>query len=139
MCRAVARIDRVKLLAKRARAFLKYALKALEEGDSDFAVFSAEQALQLMLKAVLLHLAGSYPEIHSVRNLLGLYHHITSDEWVKDIATRFRRELAELEEAYTRSRYGGAPYSEDEARTLVEVARRIVALLEEKHRELVDC
>jgi len=91
-----------------------------------------------MLRAVLLHLAGSYPEIHSVRNLLGLYHHIAGDEGVKDIATRFWRELAELEEAYTRSRCGGAPYSEDEAHTLVVIAKRIVEFLEEKHRELVD-
>jgi len=63
-------IDLVELLKKRSSLFYEYAREALSRGHYDMAMFHAEQALQLRLKALALRILGYIPRIHSVRELL---------------------------------------------------------------------
>ena len=56
-------------LKRRALSFLK---EAEEAADADLAVFFAEQAMQLYLKAVFYELFGERVRGHSLRELLGI-------------------------------------------------------------------
>ena len=125
----MSRIGYVKTLVRRASAFLNRAEDSLRLGDYDVAVFEAEQAVQLMLKAVLIHTTGYHPETHGIRELLGAYHHATGDEWARELALKERSRLRRLEEAYTRARYSPLTYDREEAESLVELAELIVERL----------
>jgi HEPN domain-containing protein len=120
---------RVSLLLRRAERFLHDARQALEDGYYDMAVFYSEQAAQLALKALMLWMTGSYPEIHGLRELLGVYYRVSGDSEAAELASRMRRLLSMLEKAYTEARYGAEEYGEDEAREAVEAAEAILSLV----------
>jgi len=129
-------IDRVKLLVKRSMSFLKYSFEALNAGEYDLAVFNADQSLQLLVKAVLLHITGYYPQIHGIRELLGAYYEVTRDDVIRDIVREYRKELVELEKAYIEAWYGLTVYEYEESRRLLEFVKKIIEYLLDKHREL---
>lgn len=58
-------------LTRRAAAFWRHALEALDRGEYDLACFLAEQAVQLKIKALLVRVAGYTPRGHGLRELLG--------------------------------------------------------------------
>jgi len=62
------RIDKVRLLRKRAKSFFARALESLNSEDYDFA-FLSEQSVQLYLKSILLEKIGDYPRVHSILTL----------------------------------------------------------------------
>ncbi|NOZ89184.1 MAG: HEPN domain-containing protein [Crenarchaeota archaeon] len=137
--------DYYRVLVRRARAFLVEARRLLEEGEPDLAAFSAEQAVQLRLKALLFRLTGSVPRSHSLRLLLGRLREALRVADLEGLAllveketARLRAGLGELEEAYTVARYGAVEYSVEEAAELVAVAEELWRLLEEVERQAAE-
>ena len=65
-------IDEVKILRKRAKAFLKTAETPYQDGEYDLTVYLREQAIQLHLKSILLEELGDYPRTHSLTYLFQL-------------------------------------------------------------------
>ena len=122
-------------LKDRARAFLKEAISA---EDPDLAVFFAEQSIQLYIKAVHYELFGEMLRGLRLRELLAVLVKMLEKSGFNDVANsvldfvdRYRRMLILAEEAYTMSRYGEISYSIEEARNVVEVAKKLIELLDE--------
>ncbi len=133
--------DYYRLLARRAHAFLSLAEDLLGKGEYDLAVFNAEQAVQLRLKAIIYRLWGVTPRSHSVRWLLGLMRNnllraglVQAAERIDEFTRTHRSLLAALEDAYTLTRYGHLEYDHELASELVSVAKKLWSLLEEVER-----
>ncbi len=127
----------VEKLMHRARVFLREARRLLEEGEYDLSCFSAEQAAQLYVKAVILKLFGEVPRIHGVRELLGylarkLVEH--GYEWASSSISDFVKEnraiLSVLEDAYVDARYGATSFSKEEAERAIGVVAKLMEVLE---------
>lgn len=122
-------------LKRRAMGFLKEAEGA---EDSDLAAFFAEQAMQLYVKAIFYEIFGERVRGHELRALLGSFseylerHGYAEDaKRVRRFAEEYRRELILAEDAYISARYGEAEFSREDARSLIEVGRRLMELLDE--------
>lgn len=126
------------LLRRRALNALRWAERALEEGDYDTAAREAEYAAQLYLKSVIYRILGEEVRGHNIRELLGVLASALLEEgfseeagMLADYTRRKRRELAELSEAHARATYGLAEYTRAAAELLVRVARDVVETLRE--------
>ncbi len=95
----------IEYLIRRAEVFIRDAKYDLENGDYDIAMFHIEQALQLLIKAKLLDLKGSYEKTHSLRKLLGELSKIYKEDEIKKFIEKYKRLLRDLERAYISSRY----------------------------------
>ena len=122
-------------LKRRALSFLKEAEEAV---DPDLAAFFAEQSMQLYLKAVLYELFGEVVKGHRLRALLGLLLRGLERNGYTELADKvrgfvdgYRGELILAEEAYIGGRYGDLSYSQDDAGSLINVARDLRVLLDE--------
>ncbi|MGC8570546.1 HEPN domain-containing protein [Caldivirga sp.] len=111
----------------RAVRFLREAISDLDKGWYDFAIFHAEQSLQLALKAMLLESKGSYPLTHDLDELINS---------VKDI----RPELFELRNnnkdliqllklSYTGSRYFPVTYDKDVSIKLINLVKQFLEVM----------
>ena len=124
------------LLRRRALNALKWAERALGEGDYDTAAREAEYAAQLYLKSVIYRVRGWEVRVHNINELLGILAYILIEEGldeearlVMDYARSRRRELAELSEAHTRASYGLSEYTRRVSAELVKVAREVIEVL----------
>ena len=97
--------------------------------------------MQLYAKALCFELFGELVRGHRVGELLAILIKMLEDKGFKGVANKLlefvdkhRRALVVAEEAYTMSRYGEASYSNEEAKSLTELASRLVELLEEVAR-----
>lgn len=124
--------EEAELLKKRAEAFLRTALRLIDEGEYDIAVFNLEQYCQLILKYKLLVKKGAYPRTHSLRRLI----RELGEERVKILAlvddVRNLHYIARLEEAYISSRYLPITYEESEARDLAKFVLEVFKPLVEQ-------
>ena len=122
--------EEVELLRSRAESFLRNALRLIEEGEADIAVFSLEQYCQLILKYKLLVYTGSYPRTHSIRLLIRELGRVDSRILVLVSDVRNLHYVARLEEAYISSRYLPYKYTIEEvkdiSRFILEVFKPIV-------------
>jgi HEPN domain-containing protein len=122
--------EEVELLRSRAESFLRNALRLIEEGEADIAVFSLEQYCQLILKYKLLVYTGSYPRTHSIRLLIRELGKVDSRVLVLVSDVRNLHYVARLEEAYISSRYLPYKYTIEEvkdiSRFILEVFKPIV-------------
>lgn len=130
----------VGLLKRRASSFLGEARKIR---DPDLAVFLTEQAIQLYVKAVLYELFGERVRGHALRELLGLVARLLDDAGYSGEAGRIRGFVAdngslliEAEEAYMMSRYGERSYTLRDTERLIDLAERLIKLLEEVVRSV---
>ncbi len=126
------------VLRRRALNALRWAERALMEGDYDTAAREAEYAAQLYLKSLIYRISGEEVRGHNVRELLGILVSTLVEEGFReeaeslaDYVRKRRRELAELSEAHTRAMYGLAEYTEAVASILVRIARDITERLRE--------
>jgi len=131
------------LLRKRALNALKWAVRALEEGDYDMAAREAEYAAQLYLKSLLYRVLGEEARSHNLRELLGVLISALLEEGLRkeaemlaDYVRRKRRELAELSDAHSRATYGLAEYTRATANLLVRIAQDIIEKLKELEERL---
>jgi len=124
-------IDEVKILRKRARAFLKTAETAYQDGEYDLTVYLCEQAIQLHLKSILLEELGDYPRTHSLTYLFQLLQKIEELRNLYDVYQNNKRLVAFLEDAYITTRYLPREYSKEEAQEAIKLAHEVL-----KYREL---
>ena len=131
------------LLRKRAINALKWAERAIEEGDYDTAAREAEYATQLYLKSLLYRVLGEEVRSHNLRELLSILVSALLEEGFReeaealaDYVRRKRRELAELSDAHTRATYGLAEYTRATASLLVGIARDVIEELRELEEKL---
>jgi len=108
----------------RAMEFLQNAEQCLDEERFAISCFSAHQAAELMLKALLLQRTGTYPFTHSLTELLDSLESIgiPSEERVYQAAEA-------LEPHYTRSRYPSVhwrKYDRKIAERCISHARKII-------------
>jgi HEPN domain-containing protein len=122
--------EEAELLRSRAESFLRNALRLIEEGEADIAVFNLEQYCQLILKYKLLVYTGSYPRTHSTRLLIRELGRVDSRILVLVSDVRNLHYVARLEEAYISSRYLPYKYTIEEvkdiSRFILEVFKPIV-------------
>lgn len=126
--------ESVARLKRRARAFLS---EAEEARDADLAVFFAEQAMQLCIKAIYFDIFGGGLRGHGLRELLGVlvraleaHGYDVHAGKLLDFIDKHRRQLMLVEEAYIMSRYGDVEYSREDAVNSVSLARELTELLE---------
>lgn len=119
-------IDEVKLLRKRARAFLARAIDSLNSGDYDVASFLSEQAVQLHLKSILLERLGDYPRTHSISNLISIIRRISNCELLIRFLEDSRMEVRLMEDAYISSRYLVKEFTKEEAEILTSIAGEVL-------------
>lgn len=100
----------VRLLRKRAKAFLSRAFDSLNSGDYDLASFLSEQAVQLYLKSILLEKLGDYPRTYSISLPVSILKK-TSDCALVKFLEENRREVSLLEDTCIASRYLVREYS----------------------------
>ncbi|MEB3859900.1 MAG: HEPN domain-containing protein [Desulfurococcales archaeon] len=108
------------IIRRRAEAFLKNAVRLVEEGEYDLAMFNLEQYCQLTLKYKLLVRRGAYPRTHSLRRLIRELGEVEPRilQLVDD--TRYIHYIARLEEAYIASRYLPILYEEREVKDILK-------------------
>jgi len=121
----VAHSDEVRILRRRAKAFLARALDSLNAGDYDLAVFLSEQAVQLHLKSILLEEVGDYSRIHSISSLLSTLRKIPGREDLVKLLEGRKREVSLMEDAYIASKLA-REYTREEAEALVKTAREVL-------------
>lgn len=117
-------------MRRRAEGFLRNALRLIDEGEADLAVFNLEQYCQLILKYRLLLAKGSYTRTRSLRRLIRELGEV--DPRVLALVNDLRNlhYIARLEEAYIASRYLPIDYTVEEvrdiARFVLEVFKPLV-------------
>ncbi len=127
-------VEEYRLLLRRSTMFLEEAREAYRAKRYDVAVFLAEQALQLYLKAQLLRVLGDYPRTHSIRQLLTLLSKSLGREAEERVARFIREErprLSELEDVYVASRYMLRTYTEEDAKDILFTVERVIRFVEE--------
>ena len=124
-------IDEVKILRKRAKAFLKTAETAYQDGEYDLTVYLREQAIQLHLKSILLEELGDYPRTHSLTYLFQLLQKTEEPRNLYNIYKDNKQLFTFLEDAYIATRYLPREYSKEEARDALKLAHEVL-----KYREL---
>ncbi|MGQ4892394.1 MAG: HEPN domain-containing protein [Candidatus Njordarchaeia archaeon] len=107
----------------KAMRFYKSALLNMENSIYDVACFSAHQAVELLLRGIIIEKTGSKPFTHSLLEL---------GQILEEIGFRFpddvKKCLKELSKHYTQSRYPDArivDYDKSEAEEAVECMRLV--------------
>ena len=130
-----------KRMFERALEMLKVAEIERSDGFHDLACASAEQALQLYIKGLLLKYFGIDAKDHNLGKLMGLLYKellkasINADE-IYDFVKENRSFLQMLEEAYYLGRYGSEEFDERDSEICLSVARKGIEVLEEVRRRL---
>ncbi len=124
--------EEAEILRRRAEAFLRNAIRLLEEGEYDLAIFNIEQYCQLILKYKLLIKRGSYPRTHSIRRLVRELGEVNSNvlKLVNDIKNLHY--IARIEEAYISARYLPIIYEKEEVEDLLKFVLEVFKPLVEK-------
>ena len=128
--------EQVKWWLLAAKRDLERAELSLEHGDRAGAAFWAQQAAEKALKALLLHVKGTFPKTHNIKRLF------------LELGSNLGLSEAELEDAYELTQYyhlarypdivEGLPdeiISTRTARRAVEAARRVVRAAEKALEE----
>lgn len=114
--------DEFTIWLMRAESNLRIARQGRGEGIFlEDLCFEAEQAAEKALKALLIHLSGEYPKVHSFTVLLEQL-----EQYV--IVPKFVREVVELSDYAVQTRYPGdyCPVSEKEYKRALELAERVL-------------
>lgn len=119
--------EEIELLLKRARIFREHAEIDYRKSYFDFAMFHLEQAAQLMIKAKLLDLKGSFQKTHLLRELLSELAESWKNPRISEFIEKNKTVLRDLERAYISSRYIYEEFFREE----VEKALKMVKELEE--------
>ena len=98
--------EEIEMFLKRAEKFEKTAKFNFENKDFDIAMFNIEQAFQLLIKAKLLEIKGSFQKTHSLRKLI---EELINSNFKRIELSKFleknKKVLRDLERAYITSRY----------------------------------
>lgn len=119
----------IKVFLRRAVVFENDARNNFKNGDFDIAMFHLEQAAQLMVKAKLLDLKGSFQRTHSLRRLLSELSDLTGSDELKRFIDMNKRVLRDLERAYISSRYIYDEFFEEEVKEAFRVVNELRRIL----------
>lgn len=117
----------------KAVRFLQEAERDVGSGWYDFALFHAEQALQLALKALLLEREGRYPFTHDLDELI-ISMASTHFPELRELKTSYVSEIQLLITAYTASRCTPQSYNRDVAIHIIGVVKeffKVIGILTE--------
>jgi len=118
--------EEVETLLRRSEDYLELANEAFEREKYDTAVFLAEQALQLYLKAVIIKYSDVRLRTHSIRELLkGVGDALGAEDEIAGFIRQNRGPLRELEDAYIKARYEPRIYYREDAEDLMEFALKV--------------
>ena len=118
--------EEVETLLRRSEDYLELANEAFEREKYDTAVFLAEQALQLYLKAVIIKYSDVRLRTHSIRELLkGVGDALEAEDEIAGFIRQNRGPLRELEDAYIKARYEPRIYYREDAEDLMEFALKV--------------
>jgi HEPN domain-containing protein len=124
--------EEIELFLKRAEVFRRDAEFDFKNGDYDICMFHLEQGFQLLIKAKLLEVKGSYPRSHSLRRLLLEL----AESWNREGVVRFIGEymtvLRDLERAYISARYFYEEFFEEEVKRAFQAYEKLKELLWKK-------
>ncbi len=118
--------DEAEVLKDRAEAFLRNAEHLLKVEEWDLAAFSLEQYCQLILKYKLLLKSGSYPRMHSLRELIQRL-----KEYNPKIGSLLQGDenllyVTKLEDAYIVTRYLPRRYTREEVIALHKFVKGVL-------------
>jgi len=123
--------EEVETLLRRSEDYMELANSAFEMEKYDAAIFLAEQALQLYLKALLIKYAGLRIRSHSLRELLyRLGQVFEMENEVEKFVRDNRKLLRELEDAYIETRYEARPYYQEDAEELLSFVMKVIDFVE---------
>ncbi len=97
----------------------------LKEGEFDSAMFNADQALQLFLKAKILAKGIEFPKTHQIRKLLELLSKLENKPL--DLSKEEEKILEMLEEAYISSRYLPFSFSEEDVNKALMFVKKLMS------------
>ncbi|AFA40755.1 putative conserved protein related to C-terminal domain of eukaryotic chaperone, SACSIN [Pyrobaculum oguniense TE7] len=113
---------------ERAASFMKMAYMAMRSGIYNQACFNAHQAVEMLLKGLIVEATGSHPFTHSLVELLEVLKKVG-----KSVPEEAFREAEWLEPHYILARYparGVKPYTEATAKRCISAMELIVGLVE---------
>ncbi len=123
--------EEVETLLRRSGDYLELANEAFEREKYDTAVFLAEQALQLYLKALIVKYSDVRLRTHSIRELLkGIGDALGAEDAVAKFVRQNRGLLRELEEAYTGARYEPKVYHREDAEEIINFTLEVMEFVE---------
>ena len=119
--------EEVETLLRRSGDYMELANSAFEMEKYDAAIFLAEQALQLHLKALIIKYADLRIRSHSLRELLyRLGQVFEREDRIEEFIRSNRKLLRELEDAYIGTRYEARVYYREDAEELIEFVTRVM-------------
>lgn len=119
-------------MMEKSRRFLLNAERNLEDGFIDIGAFSANQSLELYLKALMLKELGDYPHTHDLKNLLRNLLEVSNQSVKKKIDQLLKEKsliLSLIQDAYLTARYFSISYSADDLKEMISSIKEIKRLL----------
>ncbi len=113
-------------IRKNAIKFLEKAEESYRRNEYNFAVFFAEQSLQLFLKYHIGKKYGEFPKTHSLKTLFEL----TESKSLRSIYHENVDTVRELELSYVASRYMDVEYSQKAAWKCIELVKKVREVIE---------
>jgi HEPN domain-containing protein len=121
--------EEIELFLKRAEVFKRDAENDFKNKDFDICMFHLEQAAQLLIKAKLLEIKGSFQRTHSLRTLLLELAESWKKEEIKEFIEENKEALRDLERAYISSHYIYEEFFEEEVKRAFEVVEKLKEML----------
>ena len=121
--------EEIEILLKRAEVFKRDAENDFKNKDFDISMFHLEQVAQLLIKAKLLEVKGSFQRTHSLRMLLLELAESWKKEEIKNFMEENKEVLRDLERAYISSRYIYEEFFEEEVKRAFEVVEKLKEML----------
>ncbi|MGC8514659.1 MAG: HEPN domain-containing protein [Thermoplasmata archaeon] len=124
--------EEFKRMIEGSKQFLLNAERNLDEGFIDIGSFSANQSLELYLKALMLKDMGDYTHIHDLKTLLRNLSAV-SDQNIREKIEFLLKEksliLSLIQDAYLTSRYFFTSYSADDLREMISIIKSIQEMI----------
>jgi HEPN domain-containing protein len=121
--------EEIEILLKRAEVFKRDAENDFKDKNFDICMFHLEQTAQLLIKAKLLEIKGSFQRTHSLRALLLELAESWKKEEIKKFIEENKEVLRDLERAYISSRYIYDEFFEEEVKRAFEVVEKLKEML----------
>jgi HEPN domain-containing protein len=115
--------EEIKVFLERAEIFERDAELDFKNKNFDICMFHLEQAAQLLLKAKLLEIKGSFERTHSLRRLLLELAEKLDKKKIESFIQENKEVLRNLERAYISSRCIYEEFFEDEVKKAFEVLK----------------
>ncbi|MGQ9469689.1 MAG: HEPN domain-containing protein [Nitrososphaerales archaeon] len=128
-------IDEVEALLARSERFINLAFICIKQGIYDLACFNAQQATQLLLKALTLKKLGYILRTHSVRELIGTLAEQLNAQELSEYVKIHRLELTVLEDAYISSRYFVKEFTKEDAEECIRIAKEVIEIVQRTIRD----